>query len=168
MPPFSEEQGGADFWPLHRMLSNFISVVHMAKISNWISEDVIRCKTQKVIQLMFSGRMHLFLRLDCWWRHCTKIKVLSETSDFLFWKALIYGIGALDILGFSINIITKKKYFKLLHLSTLFSTIFFPYNFYTSSAKAHFLKRGAFSLKMHIGTIPSCLLVSSVIYPFRS
>lgn len=109
MPPFSEEQGGADFWPLHRMLSNFISVVHMAKISNWISEDVICCKTQKVIQLMFSGRMHLFLRLDCWWRHCTKIKVLSETSDFLFWKALIYGIGALDILGFSINIITKKN-----------------------------------------------------------
>lgn len=35
MLPFSEEQGGADFWPLHRMLSNFISVVHMAKISNW-------------------------------------------------------------------------------------------------------------------------------------
>lgn len=109
----------------------------------------------------------IFLRLDYWWRHCTKIKVLSETSNYLSWKALIYGIGALDILGFAINIITKNKYFKLLHLSKFFSTIF-PYNFYTSFAKAHFLKLGAFSLKVHIGTIPSCLLVSSVIYPFCS
>lgn len=48
-----------DICPLGRMLSNFISVVHMAKIHNWISENVrIGCKNQKAIQLMFSGRVH--------------------------------------------------------------------------------------------------------------
>lgn len=68
----------------------------------------------------------IFLRLDYWWRHCIKVKVLSEISNSLFWKALIYGIGALDILGFAINIITKNKYFKLFQVIKFFFYNFFP------------------------------------------
>lgn len=43
-----------DFWPIGRMLSNFILVGHMAKISNWISENVrMGYKNQKAIHLCF-------------------------------------------------------------------------------------------------------------------
>lgn len=128
---------------------------------------MICCKTQKLFSWCFLVECISLLRLDCWWRHCTKIKVLSETPDFLFWKALIYGIGALDISRVFHQHITKKIFQVITFINIVFYN-FFPSQFLHFFCQSPFLKRGAFSLKMHIGTIPSCLLVSSVIYPFRS
>lgn len=68
----------------------------------------------------------IFLRLDYWWRHCIKVKVVSEISNSLFWKALIYGIRALDILGFAINIIIKINISSYFKLSNFFLQFFFP------------------------------------------